>query len=224
MSFDLKDFNAYLAEEVNKRISAKLESLKNFASENEEPLYLSDDIMDLLGLKSIWSKLSNLVENQEKFTRSISINGNMRNRTVVNKKAVSKIISTMRKPPHKFICEYFSNQFNDESNKQSHEVQVNNIYIKRLQHIFQSQDVKIFYKIHTIQLDVFLPKSGIIILFSKKDKIFDETSTPLYAAAQQEILKMHTNLKTIRWIQFTSFDSNNSTQFDELLKDIISLM
>jgi len=238
----LKDFSAYLAEEVNKRMMNKLTELKTYSvmgnlGETISPLYLVDDIMDLLGIKSIWNKMTNLVEDQEKFNRTISINGNSRLRTLVSKKAVCKIIASMRKKPHRVICEHF--EFVPvnitpltsvtEPNEYSFDVHANNVYIKRLKHIFQSQLIETFVKINVmngvqITLDVFLPISGIVVLFSKKPNIFDATNAPLYLVAQQEILKRYPKLKTVQWIQFTSYDSNNSTQFDELLKDIIRLM
>jgi hypothetical protein len=237
----LNNFSAYLAEEVTKRMNAKLTELKAYSisvnNETISPVYLVDDVMDLLGIKSIWNKINNLIEDQEKFNRTLSINGTSRIRTLISKKAVGKIIASMRKQPHRIICDFFEYAAvpaaplvtPPAAANAIFDVNPNNIYIKRLCHIFQSTAIETFVKINVmngvqISLDVFLPKSGIVILFSKKSNIFDAENAPLYIVAQQIILKNHPKLKTVQWIQFASYDSNNSTQFDELLKDIIRLM
>jgi len=237
--FGLKDM---LNEEVQKRTSAKLNELKSYEMKDEQPLYLVEDIMLLLGIKAIWHKISNLVNDQEKFNRTIkTYNGSARHRTLITKKGVCKIITSMRSKPHQLICDYFGYQaLDDFMSKEiktrddwlqanSFEAGPNNVYIKRLRNIFASQNIETFFKVDllfgtSVVLDVFFPKYGIVVMFNKKTNIFDTTNAPLYLTAQQELLKKFIHLKNITWIQFTSYDTNNTTQFDELLKDLIALM
>lgn len=238
----LKDM---LNEEVQKRTSIKLNELKSYEIKGEQPLYLVEDIMLLLGMKAIWHKISNLVNDQEKFNRAIKINdGQARNRTLITKRGVCKIIASMRSKPHQLICDYFGYQpLDDIVSKMPSEIDTvktrdewllansfeagpNNIYIKRLRSIFASQKIETFYKVDlsSVVLDVFFPRYGIVVMFNKKTNIFDPVNAPIYLIAQQEILKKFIHLKNITWIQFTSYDTKNDTQFDELLKDLIALM
>jgi hypothetical protein len=243
----MQDLQIHLANEVEKRAILKLSELKSYEVKDESPLYLVEDIMLLLGIKAIWHKISNLVNDQEKFNRTIKIDGHARHRTLITKRGVCKIIASMRTKPHEKICEFFGYQSlndivsrlpteidpiktrDDWMQANSFEPGPNNIYIKRLRNIFVSQKIETFYKValshecHVI-LDAFFPKYGIVVLFNKKDNIFGETNTPLYMSVQQELLKKFIHLKNIIWIQFVTYDTNNSTQFDALLKDLITFM
>lgn len=234
---ELKNF---LNEEVEKRMICKLEELKSYAeTDNKDLLYLVEDIMLLLGIKAIWHKISNLVSDQEKFNRTVFVNGSSRSRTLITKKGVCKIIASMRTKPHDLICEHFGYQsLNDDVpikvrdewlQANSFEPGPNNIYIKRLQNIFSMQQVIIFLKVEIapnqiVIIDVFFPRYGIVLLFNKKSNIFDSDNTVPYLAAEQKLLKKYVYLKSMTWIQFTAYDTNNTSKFDELLKDLIMHM
>ena len=244
---NLKDF---LNEEVQKRTSTKLAELKSYEMKGEQSLYLVEDIMLLLGIKAIWHKISNLINDQEKFNRTIKVDGVARNRTLITKRGVCKIIASMRSKPHELICNYFNYQPLDDLisrtpteidpikardewvTANSFEAGPSNVYIKRLVSIFASQKIETFYKVDLsygnnnchVVLDVFFPKYGIVVVFNKKTNIFDPVNAPLYLAAQQEILKKFIHLNNVTWIQFKTYDTNNITQFDELLKDLIALI
>jgi hypothetical protein len=242
----MQDLQTYLSEEVQKRTNLKLSELKSYEMKGEQALYLVEDIMILLGIKAIWPKISNLINDQEKFNRTIKIDNVARNRTLITKKGVCKIISSMRSKPHEIICQHFGYQplhdvtelpietdyvkLHDEwMHENSFEAGPNNTYIKRLRNIFASQKIETFFKVSLssdchVVLDVFFPKYGIVVLFNKKKNIFDSSNAGLYLAAQQELLKKYVQLKDIFWVQFTSYDTSNTTQFDELLKDIIKYM
>lgn len=234
-----------LVAEVDKRVGNKLLELKSYENKGEEPLYLTDDIMLLLGLKSIWTKVNQLIDNQDKFNRTIKINDVTKYRTLITKKGVRRIISSMRTKPHELICKFFDyKEFNqieipdgsdltkfhdDWISSNSFEAGPNNIYIRRLKNIFASQKIETFLKVDishncSATLDVFFPKFGIVILFNKKANLFDSNNALPYLAAQQEILKKNIYLTNLTWIQFKDYDTNQTSQFDELLKDIVKNM
>jgi hypothetical protein len=230
----LNEFKTYLENEVIRKINDKITSINNYAMMGEQPLYLVDDITEILNVRSIWHKIANLIDASEKVNRTIRVNDVSRFRTLITKKGVCKIIASMRKKPHDLICKFFNYSENPPANTPSpletpvedysFDVGPNNFYIKRLKHIFSAFKFETFYHINNITLDVFFPNHGIIVLFNKKINIFSSENVPVYLAAQNEILKKYIKLKEIRWIQFTAYDSRSVTQFDELIKDLIGLL
>lgn len=232
------EFKSYLETEILNKCQEKINSLRDYGStiSLNNSMYLVDDIMNLLGVKSIWHKINNLIEEQDKVNRTISVNGVSRLRTLITKKGTCKIIASMRKKPHDIICKFFgyieSNNAVidtiDTSDNYNFEAGPNNFYIKRLKHIFSSQRMETFFKINIgpsqhVILDVFFPDKGIVILFNKKPHIFAVENVFCYIAAQSEILKKYIRLNELKWIQFTTYDSKSVTQFDELLKDLFNL-
>ncbi len=238
----MTELKAFLNEEVEKLTNNKIKGLKSYGlTDDKEPMYLVEDVMTLLGIKAIWHKISNLISDQEKFSRTITIDGHSRSRTLIIKKGVCKIIASMRTKPHRLICEYFGFKSLDEVvssipeidsakvredwiQAHSFEPGPNNIYIKRLQSIFENQHILIFKKVEYEQnknviIDVFFPKYGIAILFSKKKSVLDD---PAYQAAERYLSQRLIHIKSIAWLQFASYDTNNITQFDELLKNIVN--
>lgn len=236
----MNELQAYLASEVTKRISEKIENLKNYAEADSDELYLVDDLTSLLNIKSIGIKVNNLIENQEKFSKVIIKDEVMRKRILINKIGACKIIASMRKKPHELICNYFNYQaliIPDEKNtdlitkardewvkSNSFEVNTNNIYIRRLKHIFVNHQIETFYTINNITLDIFFPKYGIVILFNKKTNLFDEESVATYIEVQKNIIEKYPHITELKWIQFTSYDKSSRRKFDELLKDIINII
>lgn len=217
----MEEFQKYLNEELIKKINSNLANLVNYGEE-KTPLYFVDDIMKILNIKSTRYKINLLIDNKDKFTKSITIDNIVKTRTVITKNGVSKIIHSTRKPPHDIICKFF------ESSDNIFEVDSNNIYIKRLKHISAIHTITILHKIYigeqTLILDVVFPKYGIIILFNKTENLFNEDNT-IFAQAQNMIFNsklVDDSNKSIKWIQFKSYDTNKMYQFDELLKDIIS--
>ena len=152
------DFKLYLDNEVNKKITTRLAELRIFSVDGHKT-YLTEDIMRLLNIKSIWNKTANLIDNQEKFNRIVGLDGVSRMRTLITKEAVGKIILSMRKQPHKLIRDHFVCK-----TEETFEVSANNIYIKRLMHIFHPYGVGSFIKVKAaedvyITIDIFIPKN-----------------------------------------------------------------
>ena len=222
------EFKTYLEIEVVRKLNEKIAALHNYADNisGVDSWYLVDDIMEILGIKSIWHKIGYLIEDQEKINRTISVGGVSRYRALITKKAVCKIIASMRRKPHDIICQFFGYQVDTPAlvvqEEHNFDAGPNNIYIKRLQHIFASQKIELFYKVDIGQsiviLDVFFPTHGIVVLFNKKSNIFAAENISPYVAARTEILKKFIRLKDLRVIQFTAYDSKSVAQFDELLK------
>lgn len=217
-------FKTYLETEVARKINEKIAALHNYGALNEVEWYLTDDIMCLLCIKSIWHKLNNLIEEQEKTNRTVSVNNVSRYRTLITKKAVCKIIASMRRKPHDLICKFFecASESLPVPIVNNYEVGPSNIYIKRLLHIFSSQKIETFYKVDItskiIVLDIFFSTHGIAVLFNKTHNIFAEENIAPYIAARSEVLKKFIHLKDLKVIQFTAYDSKSFTQFDELIK------
>lgn len=217
----MEEFKNYLQNEVNNRLQSKLTSLCNYNTD-DNPLYLLDDIEGLLNVSSLKHKLPDLLNNLEKMNSVLTVNEVTRMRTLLTKSGVRKIIQSMRKKPAQIILDFF------EYKMTTIDVSPSNTYIKRLLYIFSSYKPEAFRQVKiadsVITLDVFFPEQGIIVLFNKKNNLFAQENFTEYYAAQTELLKVYKNYTQLRWIQFTGYDSKSITQFDELIKDLITIL
>lgn len=216
----LSDFKNMIANEANRATQDRITSMVNYAENGEHELYLLDDVMILLGVKSLRHKLI-IVDESDKVNRTVKINNISKFRTLITKKGICKIIASMRRPPNSIICKFF-----DYSNCIPYQnVAANNVYVQRLRNIFSGTKVETFYELHDSEqhmiIHVFFPIQGIIIIFSKDSDLFDASNISFI---NREISKKYPDISKLNVIQFAGYDMQNTCMFDELLKDIFRIV
>ena len=216
----ISDFKIMIANEANRALTDRLSAMVDYATNGENSLYLLDDVMFLLGVKSLRHKLT-IVDDEDKVNRTIKINNISKFRTLITKKGICKIIASMRQPPNDLICQFF----NYDNCAVYQNVSPNNVYVQRLKNIFSAVKVDTFYEVrddnNCIVLHAFFPDQGIAVIFSKANDLFDASNISFING---EISKKHPNIRQLNIIQFAAYDMQNTCLFDELLKDVFRIM